>query len=163
MFLFVTLENGNRKTGVAFLVDVLEQLNNLTVIFRENKSLQLTPWSSPFWEANIITQLVKKFPAFYGTLRFITMFIRQCCYQILRPHTYKSEHIRAGWEMIIWPQFCALQRQHLHQIPENLSITVNRTTCRINLVLTVNHKVKVKLPMCLTKHHAMKAYWGVKV
>jgi hypothetical protein len=25
---------------------------------------------------------------------------------------------------------------------------------------TVNIKVKVKLSLCLTKHHAMKAYWG---
>jgi hypothetical protein len=24
----------------------------------------------------------------------------------------------------------------------------------------VKLKVKVKLPLCLTKHHAMKAYWG---
>jgi len=24
-------------------------------------------------------------------------------------------------------------------------------------------KVKVKLPLCLTKHHAMKTYWGVDV
>jgi hypothetical protein len=26
-----------------------------------------------------------------------------------------------------------------------------------------NAKVKVKLSLCLTKHHAMKAYWGVEV
>jgi hypothetical protein len=25
------------------------------------------------------------------------------------------------------------------------------------------HKVKVKLSLCLTKHHAMKVYWGVEV
>jgi hypothetical protein len=24
-------------------------------------------------------------------------------------------------------------------------------------------KVKVKFSLCLTKHHAMKAYWGVEV
>jgi hypothetical protein len=24
-------------------------------------------------------------------------------------------------------------------------------------------KVKVNLPLCLTKHHAMKTYWGVEV
>jgi len=24
-------------------------------------------------------------------------------------------------------------------------------------------RVKVKLPLCLTKHHAMKDYWGVEV
>jgi hypothetical protein len=27
----------------------------------------------------------------------------------------------------------------------------------------VNVKVKVKLSLCLTKHHAMKTYWGVEV
>jgi hypothetical protein len=28
------------------------------------------------------------------------------------------------------------------------------------MVQTVSKKVKVKLSLCLTKHHAMKAYWG---
>jgi hypothetical protein len=41
--------------------------------------------------------------------------------------------------MNIWLQLCALQRQHLHQILENLSATVcNSTTCHINLLSTVN-------------------------
>jgi hypothetical protein len=26
-----------------------------------------------------------------------------------------------------------------------------------------SNKVKVKLPLCLTKHHSMKTYWGVEV
>jgi hypothetical protein len=29
-------------------------------------------------EKLIVTQLIKKFPAFYGTLRFIAMFTRAC-------------------------------------------------------------------------------------
>jgi len=33
-------------------------------------------WSRVFLEKVIITQLVKKFPAFYGTWRFITLFTR---------------------------------------------------------------------------------------
>jgi len=33
-----------------------------------------TPWSPVFLQKLIVTQLAKKFPAFYGTLRFITMF-----------------------------------------------------------------------------------------
>jgi hypothetical protein len=36
--------------------------------------------------------------------------------------------------------------------------------CRKSIVLKTQHdslKVKVKLSLCLTKHHAMKAYWGV--
>jgi hypothetical protein len=30
-------------------------------------------------------------------------------------------------------------------------------------LLYKNVKVKVKLSLCLTKHHAMKMYWGVEV
>jgi hypothetical protein len=29
--------------------------------------------------------------------------------------------------------------------------------------MNVDEKVKVKLSLCLTKHHTMKAYWGVEV
>jgi hypothetical protein len=38
----------------------------------------LTPWSTVLIENLTVTQLVMKFPAFYGTLRFITMFTRAC-------------------------------------------------------------------------------------
>jgi len=31
---------------------------------------------SPSWEADTVTQLVKKFPAIYGTRIFITVFTR---------------------------------------------------------------------------------------
>jgi hypothetical protein len=34
-------------------------------------------------------------------------------------------------------------------------------TCREDDFVKKKCKVKVKLSMCLTKHHAMKAYWGV--
>jgi hypothetical protein len=36
----------------------------------------LTPWSRVFLEELTGSQVVKKFPAFYGTLRFITAFTR---------------------------------------------------------------------------------------
>jgi hypothetical protein len=36
----------------------------------------LDPWSRVFLEKPIMTQLDKKFPAIYGTLRFVTFFIR---------------------------------------------------------------------------------------
>jgi hypothetical protein len=36
----------------------------------------LTPWSRVCLEKLVVTQLVKKFPAFYGTRRFITVFTR---------------------------------------------------------------------------------------
>jgi len=36
----------------------------------------LTPWSTVLLEKPIVTQLLKKFPAFYGTRRFITVLTR---------------------------------------------------------------------------------------
>jgi hypothetical protein len=35
-----------------------------------------TPWGSVFIEKSIVTQLFKKFPAFYGIQRFITVFTK---------------------------------------------------------------------------------------
>jgi hypothetical protein len=37
---------------------------------------KLTPWSRALLEKLIVTQIVKKFPVFYGTRRFITVFTR---------------------------------------------------------------------------------------
>jgi hypothetical protein len=37
-------------------------------------SKNLTPWSRLLLEKLIVIQLVKKFPAFYRTLKFITVF-----------------------------------------------------------------------------------------
>jgi hypothetical protein len=31
------------------------------------------------------------------------------------------------------------------------------------VAVSINWTVRVKLSLCLTKHHAMKAYWGVEV
>jgi hypothetical protein len=36
---------------------------------------ELTPWSRVIFE-KLVTQLVKKFPVFYGTLRLIAVFMR---------------------------------------------------------------------------------------
>jgi hypothetical protein len=41
-----------------------------------NYSLHFTPWSRGLLEKLTVSQLVKKFPAFYGTRRFITAFTR---------------------------------------------------------------------------------------
>ena len=38
----------------------------------------LTPWSTVLHEKLTGFQLVKKFPAFYGTQRFIAMFTSAC-------------------------------------------------------------------------------------
>jgi len=45
----------------------------LFMCYTHNK---LTPESRAFLQILIVTQLVKKFPVFYGTRRFITMFKR---------------------------------------------------------------------------------------
>jgi hypothetical protein len=42
----------------------------------ELEKIKLTPWKRVLLEKLIITQLAKKFPAFYGTQRFITIFTR---------------------------------------------------------------------------------------
>jgi len=43
------------------------------------KQLQkLTPWSRVLLEKLTVFELVKKFPAFYGTRRFITAFTSPC-------------------------------------------------------------------------------------
>jgi len=49
------------------LVHVLSQMNSVHIL------QMLTPWSRVL-EKLTATQLVKKFPAFYGTRRFITVF-----------------------------------------------------------------------------------------
>jgi len=38
-----------------------------------------------------------------------------------------------------------------------------KTHSSVNLCRLVQVKVKVKLSLCVTKHHAMKAYWGMEV
>jgi hypothetical protein len=40
------------------------------------KRREITPWRKVLLEKLTVTQLVKKFPAFNGTLRFNTVFIR---------------------------------------------------------------------------------------
>jgi predicted nucleic acid-binding protein len=37
------------------------------------------------------------------------------------------------------------------------------TERKINELFETNSKVKIKLSLCLTKHHSMKACWGVEV
>ena len=70
----------------------------------------ITPWSRVLLEKLTSSQLVKKFPAFYGTLRFITTFTRAhhlslswaCLIQSMPPHptTWRSiiilSHLRLG-------------------------------------------------------------------
>jgi len=50
----------------------------LTHLFTYLHTYLLTPWSRVLLEKLTSFQLVKKFPAFYGTRRFITAFISAC-------------------------------------------------------------------------------------
>jgi len=47
--------------------------NGLTCLRLTN---YLTPWNRILLEKLLVTQLVKKFPAFYGIRKFITVFTR---------------------------------------------------------------------------------------
>jgi hypothetical protein len=51
------------------LTGVKYSISSLSVII-------ITPWSRGLLEKLTVSQLVKKFPAFYGTRRFITAFTR---------------------------------------------------------------------------------------
>ena len=56
-----------------FLVKVNEQIATaLKPVLRTHKLYLLTPWGRVLLEKLTGFQLVKKFPAFYGTRRFIT-------------------------------------------------------------------------------------------
>jgi hypothetical protein len=43
----------------------------------------------------------------------------------------------------------------------NLTEIIEHLTC--DFVLTFTFALKVKLSLCLTKHHAVKTYWEVEV
>jgi hypothetical protein len=67
-----------------------------------NKIKKLNPWTRVLLEKIIVTQLVKKFPSFYGTQRLFTMFTRAhksevvcnmllfCRWVILSPCTHQA-------------------------------------------------------------------------
>jgi len=50
--------------------------------FRENTNLIINSMRQNPLEKQIVTQLVKKFTAFYGTRRFITVFTRACLWSL---------------------------------------------------------------------------------
>jgi hypothetical protein len=58
-------------TGIFFF-----QTNSKKHSLKQNYK-KLTPWSTVL-EKLTVPQLVKKFPAFYGTQRFITVFTTTC-------------------------------------------------------------------------------------
>jgi len=65
-------------------------MHNLTLKFghfqcQNHSYSELPPWSRVLLEKLIATQLVKKFPAFYGTQKFITVFIRHATWPSPEP------------------------------------------------------------------------------
>jgi len=66
------LENDGHKIGPYLLACLL------TYFLIYLLTYLLTPWGRVLLEKLTIPQLVKKFPAFYGTRRFITTFTSAC-------------------------------------------------------------------------------------
>ena len=60
--------------GKSELYSVLSSTRNQRVIFVSRNISLVTPWSTVQLEKLTGSQLVKKFPAFYGTRRFNTAF-----------------------------------------------------------------------------------------
>jgi hypothetical protein len=90
---------------------------------------QQTPRSTVLLEKLTVTNLIKKFPAIYGALRFTTVFTT-------------TRHWSLSWDR--WTQYALFHSISLWSV----------------VILSSHIKVKVKLSLCLTKYHAMKAYWG---
>ena len=62
----------------------------------------LTPWSTVFLEKLTVFQLVKKFPAFYGTRKFITAFTRPGHLSLFLASTINSEPPHStSWRSIL--------------------------------------------------------------
>jgi hypothetical protein len=55
------------------------------------------------------------------------------------------------------------RRNEIHNFGGNLNKGDSFRYLGIGRKIILKVKVKVKLSQCLTKHHAMKAYWGVEV
>jgi hypothetical protein len=67
------------STGLGKVIEYESFSHIVYVIMRwnlTNYGLIMTPWRRDFLEKLTFTQLIKKLPAFYGTQRFIIMFIR---------------------------------------------------------------------------------------
>jgi len=60
------------KYQIVVVLWTLQHLNNKTINLK--RTYLLTPWSRVLLEKLTVSQLVKKFPTFYGTRRFITTF-----------------------------------------------------------------------------------------
>jgi hypothetical protein len=67
---------------LVFLILVFVVHTPLLLLF---VAAQLTPWRRVLMKKLTVTQLVKKFPAFYGTRRIINVFTRACHWSLSSP------------------------------------------------------------------------------
>jgi len=92
--------------------------SDLTLSFTHSLTHSLTPWSTVLLEKLTVPQPIKKFPAFYGTPRFITAFTSACqlslswasSIQPIPPHPTSwrstlifSSHLRLGLPIGLFP------------------------------------------------------------
>jgi hypothetical protein len=110
-----TCINGFLTALSAILLDII------ILFFKHNANIHslthsLTPWSRVLLEKLTDSQLVKKFPAFYVTRRFITAFTNGISYMKIR----KRE---ANWIGHILHRNCLLQRVTEGKIQEGIKVT----------------------------------------
>jgi hypothetical protein len=108
---------GNCKTSVANTQSLWGSTwyNIVSINQSNNQSIthSLTPWSKVLLEKLIGSQLIKKFPAFYGTRMFITAFTNACHLSLswarpihfMTPHPTSWRSIKARvFQVVSFPQ-----------------------------------------------------------
>jgi hypothetical protein len=116
---------------------------------RKNTYLHvLTPWSRVLLEKLTVLQLVKKFPAFYGTRRFITAFASArhlslswaSSIQSIPPHHTSwisalilPSHLRLGLASVLFPSGFPTKTLH-----------VEKTKYKIIIIKQIHNKMRIR-------------------